>query len=124
METEFTAAPVRGHGEGKLLGVPTINLSMESVPKNLEEGVYACRASLDGNDFLPCTMHFGPRPAMGREASCEVHILDAEDVSQPESVTVRVVERLRAISDFPSPEALVAQILKDNDRARGILAVP
>lgn len=121
---EFSAPAVHGYGKGRLLGVPTINLAMDDAPAQLREGVYACRASLDGGPYLSATMHIGPRPVFAAEASCEVHILDRDDIEHPASVAVQVVERLRDIADFPSEKELVEQILRDNEQARGILGIP
>ncbi|MBM3230938.1 riboflavin kinase [Candidatus Peregrinibacteria bacterium] len=119
----FTAGTVRGYGNGKMIGIPTINLSMGNVPKDLPEGVYACRASIGQNEPAPATMHLGPRPVFGQESSCEIHFLDAKDIPFPETVTVYPIQWLRDIRNFSSKEDLVRQILADNDEARGILAI-
>lgn len=119
----FTATTEHGYAIGRTFDVPTINLDVRAVPRTLEHGVYACKASLDGEPPLPATMHFGPRPVFDQPASCEIHILDTKGVPHPQEVEVTPVAYLRPVMNFPSKEALVAQILLDNEKARGILGI-
>lgn len=116
----FTASVHPGSGRGKGLGVPTLNLAMESVPGDMEEGVYACFVTAINQRF-PATMHYGPRPVFKDNPSCEVHILDTTLESQPSEVTVEPIEYLRPVQDFGSAEALVEQMNNDCSQARAIL---
>ncbi len=67
-------------------------------------------------------MHFGPRPVFKDSGSFEVHILDAEPKKIPETVDLQIIARIRDVSDFPSPEALVERIQQDIAETRGILS--
>jgi riboflavin kinase/FMN adenylyltransferase len=116
----FTAPLIKGSGRGKSLGVATMNLDLKDVPKDLSEGIYACFALSDGKRYK-AAMHYGPRPVFKDTPSCEVHLIDEMIKTAPKDVTVIVIERLRDIADFPSKEALMAQIADDIARARGIL---
>jgi riboflavin kinase/FMN adenylyltransferase len=116
----FTARIVSGSGRGKGLGTPTMNLDLSHVPARLREGVYACFATVDGKREQ-AALHYGPRPVFKDSLSCEVHLLDRIVVLAPEMLSVEVMHYLREVRDFPSPEALVAQIQKDIQETRGIL---
>jgi riboflavin kinase / FMN adenylyltransferase len=119
-ETRFTAGVVSGSGRGKNLGTPTLNLNLADVPSSLQEGIYACFATIDGMREQ-AAMHYGPRPVFKDTTSCEVHLLDRTLTSAPASVTVEIIERLRDVQDFPSPAALMDQIARDIERTRAIL---
>ena len=112
-----------GSGRGKRLGIPTINLSVGSVPEEFLEGIYACRARLE-DEWEPAVMHFGPRPVFKDTPSCEVHLLDRAVSQVPDEMTVEIVAFLRDVRDFPSVEALQEQIAEDIRQARAILSRP
>lgn len=117
----FTARVISGAGRGKGLGVPTLNLDLQDVPRDLEDGVFACRAWIEGKEY-PATMHHGPRPTFNDSRSCEVHLINAELPSPPRSVDLEVVQALRGISRFPSADALSKQMRKDSEDALRILS--
>jgi len=117
----FTAQTISGLGRGKSEMVPTVNLQLDDVPRELEEGIYACRAGGDSG-MLPAAMHYGPRPAINAGRSCEVHFIDHEMTQTPLSLTVEIIARLRDVEDFPTVAALHAQIQADIAVARAILA--
>ena len=111
---------------GRKLQIPTINLALEEIPSDLSEGIYACRVMLvhgDGSSEGPlmAAVHYGPRPVFKDSKSFEVHVIDAVPTHFPKSVEVTVVKRLRDVRDFDSTEALLQQIDKDVEQARGIL---
>lgn len=116
----FTARVITGAGRGKVLGVPTLNLDLQDVPKELEDGVFAVRATIEGTSFR-ATMHNGPRPTFDNSRSCEVHLIDRALPVPPANVDVEVVQYLRGISKYPSAEALTAQMREDIQNARDIL---
>jgi riboflavin kinase/FMN adenylyltransferase len=118
----FTARVIHGSGRGKGMGTPTLNLQMQDVPPGFPEGIYACRARLDGGVALDAAMHYGPRPVHKDIPSCEVHLLDRNVLEPPESVEVEVVEYLREVRDFASEDELRAQIAKDIENTRSILS--
>lgn len=117
----FTARVITGAGRGKGLGVPTLNLDLLDIPSNLQDGVFACRAWIQGKEY-PATMHNGPRPTFDNSRSCEVHFIDQTISPPPVSVEVDVVQFLREVSRFPSGEALSAQMREDIRNARDILS--
>lgn len=120
----FTSTVVTGSGRGKDLKTPTLNLDVDKTPASLEDGVYACFARMGENGLrLPATMHYGARPTFNDTPSCEVHIIDHIIDIPPHSVTVDVVEKLRDVQKFDSPEALVKQMKEDTKQARDLLLV-
>src|SRR3989338_6637417 len=109
----FTAPLISGHGRGRELGFPTLNLEVgEGSPEN---GVYAVRAFFSGH-WANGVMHVGPRPTFKEDdRSIEVHLIDFDQAlpSQGELIAVEVLGRLRDILSFPSPEALKKRIAQD-----------
>jgi len=115
------AKTIPGRGRGKVLGVPTINIDLEAVPKDLSHGIYACYIALSGKKYQGA-MHYGPRPVFHDTDAFEVHIIGETVESVPATATVEIVGYIREIADFESPEALVKRIEKDIHEARGMLS--
>lgn len=133
---------VRGeiiHGQnrgGRLLGFPTANLAPTTtmLPK---PGVYATLAvpSNSVGNGLPtinsiadmthahaAVTNIGYNPTFGPGAlTIETHLLDFNQDLYGKQLEVAFVERLRGEVSFTGPEALMAQIQKDTERARAIL---
>ena len=116
---------VRGDGRGHQLGFPTANL--EEIAELLPPpGIYACLADpLAPPDSFPAPLkavvHIGPRPAVNRGFSVEVHILDGDYALYGRRLRVHLAARIRAVSDFASLEQLREQIGSDVASARRIL---
>lgn len=117
----YKAKAIVGRGRGKGLGIPTINIDLSAVPPDLVHGIYACWISLDGKKYKGA-MHYGPRPVFKDTDAFEVHIIGETVMSVPETVDIEIVGFIRDVADFPSPEALVAQIDEDVRIARGMLS--
>lgn len=112
------STPARGRGVGSRLLVPTVNLAQydELLPAL---GVYVTRLTIDDRCFRSVT-NVGNRPTFeGAGFSVETHILDFEPVDLAEDCPLKLefLKRLRPEIQWPSPEALKAQILKDVARA-------
>jgi riboflavin kinase/FMN adenylyltransferase len=106
---------------GRLLGFPTANLQLidELTPK---PGVYATEVFIDGQRYEGAT-NIGYSPTFKNGAfSVETHILDFSGDIYGKIIQVRFVERLRDEKTFSGPEELSAQISKDVQRARKVLA--
>ncbi len=106
---------------GKLLGFPTanINLQDELCPK---AGVYAVIVNYDGQRY-PGVANIGYSPTFDDHIfTVEVHILDFDEDIYNQRIKVNFVRRLREERKFDSLEALSAQIGKDVEAARRILA--
>lgn len=114
----------RGDQRGRALGFPTINLESPPPRKLLPpDGVYAVRTQTPAGAFGGM-MNLGPRPTFGdHQRSLEVHLFDADIDLYGAPVRVDFVERLRETRAFAGAEDLKAQLRRDDERARALLAV-
>jgi riboflavin kinase/FMN adenylyltransferase len=121
----YQVSGVVGHGErrGRLLGVPTINLTGVPPQKLLPpDGVYAVRVEWRGGR-AGGMMNQGPRPTVqDSRRSLEAHLFDFDGDLYGEWVRVEWVERLRDVERFASLEALQQQLQRDRARALAVLA--
>jgi riboflavin kinase / FMN adenylyltransferase len=113
------STPAPGRGIGSRLLVPTVNLARYDglLPAF---GVYVTRLKVDGRVFQSVT-NVGNRPTFGEPSfAVESHILDFEPVELNEKTPLEVefLMRVRGEREWPSPEALKAQIFKDVARAK------
>jgi riboflavin kinase/FMN adenylyltransferase len=117
------SAPASGRGIGTRLLVPTVNLARYDglLPCF---GVYVTRLKVNGRAFQAVT-NVGNRPTFGEASfAVESHILDFEPIDLGENTPVELefLLRLRGEREWPSPEALKAQIFKDVARAKRYFA--
>jgi riboflavin kinase/FMN adenylyltransferase len=113
----------QGERRGRLLAVPTINLSELSPRKLLPpDGVYAVRVEWRGGR-VGGMMNQGPRPTFqdGRRI-LEAHLFGFDGNLYGEWVRIEWVERLRDIERFDSAEQLQKQLEHDRTRAMAALA--
>jgi riboflavin kinase/FMN adenylyltransferase len=113
------STPARGRGIGTRLLVPTVNLAAYDglLPAF---GVYVTRLKINGRAFEAVT-NVGNRPTFGEASfAVETHILDFESVELNEQTPLELefLLRLRGEIEWPSPQALKAQIFKDVARAK------
>jgi len=113
------STPARGRGIGTRLLVPTVNLAAYDglLPAF---GVYVTRLKIGGQAFQAVT-NVGNRPTFGEASfAVETHILNFEPLEMNEETPVELefLLRLRGEREWPSPEALKAQIFKDVARAK------
>jgi len=109
----------RGRGIGTQLLVPTVNLAAYNglLPAF---GVYVTRLTVGGRGFQAVT-NVGNRPTFGVASfAVESYILDFEPVEMDERTPIELefLLRLRGEVEWPSPEALKAQIMRDVARAK------
>jgi riboflavin kinase/FMN adenylyltransferase len=109
---------VHGHGRGKALGFPTVNLrSIDQVIPG--EGVYAGRARLDSITCL-AGISVGHNPTFGGDQlSVEAFLLDFDGNLYGRSLRLEFDRFLREQRRFPSAAALAQQLEKDIDAVRG-----
>jgi riboflavin kinase/FMN adenylyltransferase len=109
----------RGRGIGTRLLVPTVNLAAYDglLPAF---GVYVTRLTVGGRGFQAVT-NVGNRPTFGTASfAVESYILDFEPVEMDERTPIELefLLRLRGEIEWPSPEALKEQIMRDVARAK------
>jgi len=123
MENEWlSGVAVRGDGRGRRLGFPTANLSLDEDSKRPDDGVYTAWVRL-GKGIHRGVVHIGPRPTfVDAGPTVEVHILEFTDRElYGEEISFQVVERLRGIRKFSSPEELTIELQKDCNKAANSL---
>ena len=118
------STPASGRGIGARLLVPTVNLARyDGLLPGF--GVYATRLKVNGRAFQAVT-NVGNRPTFGEASfAVESHILDFEPIEICEGTPIELefLLRLRGEREWPSPEALKAQILKDVARVKRYFAL-
>jgi riboflavin kinase/FMN adenylyltransferase len=121
----LTGQVVRGQGRGRSIGVPTANLSgfREALPPH---GVYAVLVDrkLDGafTALAGGVANFGVRPTLGAGPSFEAHLFDVDVDLYGAELRVHLLERLRDEQKFSGLDALTAQIGRDMQMARALVA--
>jgi riboflavin kinase/FMN adenylyltransferase len=110
---------VPGDRRGRELGFPTANLVPDPKLACPGHGVYACRVG----EHL-AAVNVGVRPTFGADlhALVEAYVLDFEGDLYGQRLTVEFVARLRGEERFESVQELVAQMHRDVERTRELLA--
>ena len=118
----FTGKVVHGRGLGHTIGIPTANLQLQSELVCPAFGVYACRAWVDGNYYTAVT-NIGTRPTVGgQNVTVEPWLLDFEGDLYGKEVRLEFHKFLRPEQKFENLEELKAQIQKDAEEARRVVA--
>ena len=115
------------HGDqrGRTIGFPTANLPYRDYlhPK---KGVYAVRAGIDhGAETVwhDGVANFGNRPTFDKtDTLLEVHLVDFNADLYTRHLRVALIDYIRPEQKFDGIEALKAQITKDSETARTLLA--
>ncbi|PPK98490.1 riboflavin kinase/FMN adenylyltransferase [Kineococcus xinjiangensis] len=119
---------VHGDHRGRELGYPTANLSAEAEGVVPADGVYAgwlVRLDAEGPDArLPAAVSVGTNPTFdGVQRRVEAYALDRTGLDlYGERVAVEFTHRLRPTLRFDGVEALVAQMARDVEQCRRLLA--
>lgn len=112
---------VTGAGRGTGLGFPTANLDTDPGQVIPAEGVYATVARLNGNAYPSVTSVSRCPTFGGDERTVEVHLLDFDGDIYRKTLRLDIIERLRGVRRFESPEALKEQITRDIAQSRAVL---
>jgi riboflavin kinase/FMN adenylyltransferase len=113
---------VHGQRLGRDLGFPTANLRIERRRTPLQ-GIFAVR--VHGVEAMPLrgVASLGTRPTVGGiQTLLEVHVFDFSADLYGREIEVEFVAKLRDEENYPTLEALVAQIHRDVAEARRILS--
>ncbi|MBN2289650.1 MAG: riboflavin biosynthesis protein RibF [Candidatus Glassbacteria bacterium] len=119
----FDGRVVPGAGRGTGLGHPTANLVAIGRDKQLfPEGIYAAAVDLDGRT-VPGVLHYGPRPTFEDDTkTLEINLFGFSGDLYGCTLGVFVLERIRPVAEFDSPQALVRQMDLDDSAAKKIFA--
>ena len=114
---------IPGQQLGRTLGFPTANLHLPTNKFLPRQGVYSVR--VDGALWdrpQIGVMNLGCRPTVeGTQQAVEVHLLDWSGDLYGQTLTVHLEQFLRPEHQFPSLEALKAQIQADCEASRSFL---
>ncbi len=118
-EVSIMAKVVRGDARGKTLGFPTANLS----PKDIlmpPVGVYAVKVEYNGKCYFGMA-NVGRRPSFKstqNRINLEVHLFDFSGNLYDKEVIVYFVKKIREEVKFENQDDLIAQLKKDERKAR------
>lgn len=123
---------VHGDARGRGIGFPTANVEPASDRKLVPAiGVYAVRAAQiagaqAAGGGAEGMMNVGRRPTFEADGAtrAEVHLFDTDADLYGRRLAVDVVARLRGEQRFDGVDALVAQLGRDREAARAVLAAP
>jgi len=112
---------VTGNGRGATLGFPTANLQTAPGQALPTDGVYACRAYIEGKAY-PAMTNIGSRPTFGGgEQLIEVYILDYNGDLYGRELAIDIIGRLRDERKFDTAEQLKEQIAEDIKQGKTML---
>lgn len=113
---------IPGNGRGRKLGFPTANLDVKTDQALPNDGIYATIAYIDHKP-LPSVTNIGLRPTFGGgKRWVEVYLIDYKGQLYGQKLRLDFIDRLRDEKRFEDTEKLKAQITKDIEQARQILA--
>jgi len=121
----FAIEGVVQHGAklGRMLDFPTANLELGSYLRPAY-GIYAVRGLLPGGVVVDGAANLGIRPTFDPPVELlEPYFFDWSGDLYGQTIEVQLIARLRPEAKFDGIEALTAQIRRDCDEARRILAV-
>ncbi len=114
------------HGDkrGRTLGFPTANLVPRPGFVVPGHGVYACRVALPDGTLVAAATNVGVRPQFvtGRGELIEAFLIDWSGDLYGEHIRIEFLCRLRGERRFDSVDALVEQMGRDVEEARGLAA--
>jgi riboflavin kinase/FMN adenylyltransferase len=110
-----------GAARGREIGFPTANLTgiTTLLPP---DGVYAAMAQIDGTRY-PAAVNLGPNPTFGeQQRKFEAHLIGYAGNLYGQSLRVQLLDRVRETRKFGGREELVAQLERDVEAVRGVVA--
>ncbi|MET0371234.1 MAG: bifunctional riboflavin kinase/FAD synthetase [Sphingobium sp.] len=120
----FAVQGVVGHGAklGRTIGFPTANIDLGTYLRP-RYGIYAVRGLLPDGRVLDGAANLGIRPSFDPPKELlEPHFFDFAENLYDEVIEVQLIHFLRPEAKYDGLDALTAQIAKDCDDARQILA--
>lgn len=124
---EVRGTVVGGDRRGRELGFPTANVALDPALCLPADGIYA--GTFRGGDGVPraAAVSLGRRPTFHADADAsllEAHVLDFDGDLYGQPAAVAFLARLRGEERFESVDALVAQMARDVEATRALVAPP
>ena len=112
---------IGGNRLGRKLGFPTANIALED-DLAIENGVYSSRVFVDGEEYVAMT-NVGVRPSVdGTRRLLETHLFGFKGLLYGLKLRVELIDKIRDEQKFDSVEALRAQIEKDSNEIKELMA--
>jgi riboflavin kinase/FMN adenylyltransferase len=114
---------IHGDARGRTINVPTANIAYSHEKMIPANGIYACWAYLDGQQYQ-AAINIGINPTFTPDKqipNVEAHILDFQREIYDEEVKLEFVARLRNELRFESVDKLLEQIWRDIEKTREVL---
>jgi riboflavin kinase/FMN adenylyltransferase len=109
---------VQGDQRGRTIGFPTANIAVDELHVVPANGVYVCRAQVNGETYGAVT-NIGVRPTFdGTHRTVEAYLLDFAGDIYGETLRLEFLHHLRGEKKFSGVAELVAQISRDTAAAR------
>jgi riboflavin kinase/FMN adenylyltransferase len=109
---------IRGHGRGRTIGVPTMNLDVRDqlVPA---EGVYVGRCTIDSKTY-PAAVSIGTTPTFGDgRLQVEAHLIGFNGDLYDRTVEIEMIDWVREQIRFQGVDRLKEQLARDFARVQG-----
>lgn len=114
---------LKGTGEGRKIGFPTINLSIDSLSGKIAEGVYACLIRYHQNDFWG-VLFYGPRLVKKeRHPVLEIYIIDFYGDLYGKIIKFKIISFIRKVKNFKNMQTMKKEIEKDLKKTNKILTL-
>ena len=110
---------IHGLGNGKKVNMPTANLDIENINKDIEYGVYATKVVIDDKSYLG-VCNIGNRPTIDNKKTVEVLIIDFNKDIYGKNIEIKLLKKLRDIEKFDSLIELKKQVDKDIEKTKEI----
>ena len=110
---------IHGLGNGKKVDMPTANLDIENINKDIEYGVYATKVIIDDKSYLG-VCNIGNRPTIDNKKTVEVLIIDFNKDIYGKNIEIKLLKKLRDIEKFDSLIELKKQVDKDIEKTKEI----
>ncbi|MFI3266861.1 MAG: riboflavin kinase [Rikenellaceae bacterium] len=120
----FSSKVVSGKKLGRTIGFPTANLHVDASVALPENGVYAARVVVGGQQYSAMA-YIGTRPTvdLGGGVLVEVSIMDFDSDIYGSQIQVELVAFIRGEQKFDSLEQLREQIMLDKKRIVEVLGL-
>lgn len=122
---EVRGEVVQGDQRGRTIGFPTANIPFEDGRAWPATGVYAARSTLSDGRCIDSVVNIGMRPTFHQHAEhplLEAHLLDFDEDLYGQRIAVEFVGFVRSERRFAGIDEIAAQIKKDVETARSVLA--
>lgn len=120
----LTGKVISGRRLGRTLGIPTANIPLPDGVICPRHGVYACKAIVEGQEYLAVT-NIGTRPTVGgHHTTVEPWLLDFEGDLYGKHLILLFYDFIRPEQKFHSLDALKDEIQRNAEKTRKFFQIP